>query len=81
MEGDKTIVPVYHPLSITSAIHKVSESIIKDHFISYLLDNDLICVQQSGFRQGRSISLQLLYVLNDLMEGDKTIFQITIHSV
>ena len=32
--------------------------------MSYLLDNDLICVQQFGFMQGRSTCLQLL---NDLM--------------
>ena len=36
--------------------------------MSYLLDNDLICVQQFGFMQGRSISLQRLNVLNDLTE-------------
>ena len=47
----------------------VFKSSIKDHLISYLLDNDLICVQQFDFVQGRSTSLQLLDVLSDLTEA------------
>ena len=53
-------------MRLTSVICKVFESIIKDHLISYLLDNDIICVQQFGFMQGRSTYLQ---ILNDLMEA------------
>ena len=45
------------------------ESIIKDHIILYLLDNDLISVHKFGFIQGRSTSLQLLNALNDLTEA------------
>ena len=55
--------------SVLQALSAVFESIIKDHLISYLLDNDLICIQQLGFMQGRSTCLQLLNVSNDLMEA------------
>ena len=68
-KGDKTIASNYRTVSLSSVICKVFESIIKDHLISYLLDNDPICVQQFGFMQGRSTSLQLLNVLIDLMEA------------
>ena len=63
--GDMTIVSNYRPVSINSVICKVFKSIIKDHPISYLLDNDLICIRQFGFMHGRSTSLQLLNVLDD----------------
>ena len=43
----------------------MSKSIIKDHLISYLLDNDLVCAQQFGHMQSRSTCLQLLNALND----------------
>ena len=45
------------------------KSIINDHLISYLPFNDLICVQQLCFMQGRSTCLQLLNVINDLTEA------------
>ena len=48
----------------------VFDSIIKDHIISYLLDNDLICIQRFGFIQGRSTSLQLLNDITEAWKGD-----------
>ena len=71
MKGDKTIGSNYHRVSQTSVICNVFESIIKDHLISYLLDNDLICVQQFGFMQGRSTSLQLLRLTEALVSNIK----------
>ena len=56
-KGDETIVLNYRKVSLTSVISKAFESIIKDHLISYLLDNDFICVQQFGFMLGRSTCL------------------------
>ena len=70
-KGDKTIVSNDRPVSQTSVICKVFKSIIKDHLISYLLDHDLICVQQFGFLQGRSTCLQLLNVLHYLTDAWK----------
>ena len=65
-KGDKIIASNYRTVSLTSVICKVFESIINDLLILCLLDNDIICVQQFGFMQGRSTCLQLL---NDLMEA------------
>ena len=44
--------------------------------MSYLLDNDLIYIQQFGFMQYRSTCLQLLNVLNDLIEAWKSITKV-----
>ena len=63
----ETTVLNYRPISLTSVICKVFESIIKDRLISYPIE-DLICIEQFGFIQGRSACLQLLNVLEDLTE-------------
>ena len=68
-KGDMTIGSNYHPVSITCVISKVLESIIKDYLMSYLLDNDIICVQQFGFMLGRYTCLQLLSILKDQTEA------------
>ena len=47
-KGNETIVLKSRPFTLTSVICKVFESIRKDQLISYLLDNDLICVKQLG---------------------------------
>ena len=48
--------------SVKPVISAVFQSIIKCHITSYIVDNDLACVQQFGFVLCRFAFLQLLNV-------------------
>ena len=59
-KGDKCKVENYRPVSLTSLVCKVLESIIKDKMLDFLNENDLIRDTQHGFRKGRSCLTNLL---------------------
>jgi len=42
----------YRPVSLTSICCKIFESLIRDHIMSYLLENDLLSTKQYGFIKG-----------------------------
>ena len=63
MKGNKAIVINHRSIILISVVCKAFESIIKEHLISQLLDNNLTCIYLFGFMQGISTTLQLLYVL------------------
>ena len=48
-KGSRSEVGNYRPVSLTSVICKLLESIIRDHIMSYLLRSDLLSNQQYGF--------------------------------
>ena len=50
----------YRPVSLTSCVCKIMESIIRDHILKHLNDNELLSDVQYGFRSKRSCCLQLL---------------------
>ena len=50
----------YRPISLTSVLGKIIESIIKDRVVNFLETNNLINTSQHGFRQGRSCVTNLL---------------------
>jgi Reverse transcriptase (RNA-dependent DNA polymerase)/Endonuclease-reverse transcriptase len=54
----------YRPISLTSIIGKILESIVKDNLVKHLESHGLIRNSQHGFRQGRSCLTNLL----DFME-------------
>ena len=61
--GSKANVSNYRPVSLTSVVCKIAESLIRDHIILYLI----VCSadrKQFGFIKGRSTVLQLLHVLD-----------------
>ena len=58
----------YRPVSLTSIICKVMESIVRDALVKYMKDNLLFTDRQFGFLGGRSTTLQLLKVLDDWTE-------------
>ena len=47
----------YRPVSLTSVCCKLLESLIRDHVMSYLLDNSLLSARQYGFIKGISTML------------------------
>ena len=68
-KGPKSDVGNYRPVSLTSVICKVLESIIRDHSMTHLLKNELLSSQQHGFIKGRSTALQLLNMLDNWTEA------------
>jgi len=65
-KGTRNLVSNYRPVSLTSVYCKLMESIIKDHIIGYLMDNNLVLPQQFGFIPGRSCTTQFLHVLDTI---------------
>ena len=53
----------YRPVSLTSVIGKILESIIKDEIAEYLEVHDKVGLSQRGFVKGRSCLTNLLKVL------------------
>lgn len=59
----------YRPVSLTSVIVKLMESIVRDAVMTFLKDNRVISNKQYGFISGRSTLLQLLTVLDQWTEA------------
>ena len=64
-KGPKTDACIYRPVSLTSVVCKMLESIIKDHIMQHLASNSLLNDHQYGFHPGRPCELQVLRILND----------------
>ena len=67
-KGDRKQPNNYRPISLTSIVGKVLESIIRDKIINHMEANNLFSNKQYGFITGRSTTLQLLKVLDDWTE-------------
>ena len=65
-KGDKQIPGNYRPISLTSVVGKLLESIIRDKIVRYLESHSLIGDSQHGFRNKRSCLSNLLTFYNDL---------------
>ena len=63
-KGNKNKVENYTPISLTSQVCKLFESIIRDAVVKYLETNLLIQDSQHGFRKGRSCLTNLLSFLD-----------------
>ena len=62
-KGKKVIVGNYRPVSLTSIIGKMMESIIRDRLVDHMMEHKLFCDPQHGFVPGRSCMTQLLTTL------------------
>ena len=58
--GKKTEPLNYRPVSLTSVVGKLCETVIKERWVSYLEENKVINESQFGFRKGRSCVTNLL---------------------
>lgn len=67
-KGNRNKPENYRPISLTSIVCKIAESIIKDHITKHLLENNLISTKQFGFVRGRSTATQLLSYLNECVD-------------
>ena len=59
-KGKKTLPESYRPISLTSIICKILESIICEKITDFVEENKLITKNQHGFRRNRSCSTNLL---------------------
>ena len=62
-EGPKRLTSNYRPVSLSSVIIKVMESLIKDAVLRYLMDHQLIIEMQHGFIPNKSFLTNLLTFL------------------
>ena len=59
-QGEQTDVNNYPPISVISIIAKVFERIVYDQLYSFLVNEEIITNQQSGFRSLHSTGTALL---------------------
>ena len=64
-KGDRNDPSNYRPVSLTSQVCKIMESIIKEEIFEHLTDHNLLNDGQHGFRNGRSCLSNLLTTLED----------------
>ena len=73
-KGDRTDPSNYRPISLTSQVCKIFESIVRAHILEHLETNNILSDQQHGFRERRSCLTNLLEMLEYwteiLDEGD-----------
>ena len=68
-KGARNRAENYRPISLSSIVCKLMESLIKEHVIKHLIDNKLISLKQFGFISGRSTVTQLLHYLDICIEN------------
>lgn len=68
-KGSKNEAGNYRPVSLTSVVCKIQESLIRDAIMEHMIRNELFSQHQYGFRPGRSCTTQLLEVLDDWSES------------
>ena len=59
----------YRPISLTSCLSKFVEGFVKDRLNYFLTSNNLICFQQSDFRNQRSTHDNLLFLTQKISEN------------
>ncbi len=68
-KGKRGIPGNYRPISLTSIVCKIMESLIRDQLMRHMLENDLLVDCQHGFLPGRSCSTNLLAALDAWTES------------
>jgi hypothetical protein len=63
--GDQKHACNYRPISLTSVVCKICESLIRDKMMNHLIVNNLFSDSQYGFRLGISCAIQLLEILDE----------------
>ena len=59
----------YRPISLTSCLSKLAERLIKTKLTKFLNDNKILVEQQSGFRNKRGTTDNLIYVTQKINEN------------
>jgi len=64
-KGSKTKANNYRPISLTSQLVKILESIIRTKMMEYLMDDNIVTHYQHGFVSKKSCSTNLLVTFED----------------
>jgi len=62
-KGNKTAVGNYRPVSLTSVVGRLMETLVRDQIVSHMMENGLFCDEQHGFVPGRSCMTQLVITI------------------
>ena len=65
-KGSKSLPSNYRPISLTSVVCKMLETLIRDKLVNHLEENNLLRDTQHGFRSKRSCLTNLLDFLHDV---------------
>ena len=57
----------YRPISLLPSLSKISERVIFDQLLGYFTNNNLLCLDQFGFRPGHSTELAALRLVDHLI--------------
>ena len=63
-KGARNRAENYRPISLTSIVCKIMESLVKEAVLTHMISNDLLSKKQYGFISGRSTDTQLLNYLD-----------------
>ena len=77
-KGKKADLSNYRPVSLTSIICKIMESLVREYILNYFNDNDFFSKKQFGFLKGRSTAIQLLNIIDKWSEYLETGGQINV---
>ena len=65
--GDKSLFNNYRPISLLPSLSKIFERVIFDQLLAYFTNNNLLCLNQFGFRPGHSTELAALRLVDHLI--------------
>ena len=67
-KGDRTDPSNYRPVSLTSQVCKLLETIVRKRLVEHLKENNILRDEQHGFREGRSCLTNLLETIEQWTE-------------
>ena len=65
--GDKSLFSNYRPISLLPSLSKIFECLVFGHVFGYFTKNNLLCLDQFGFRPGHSTELAALRLVDHLI--------------
>ena len=65
-KGSRNKPANYRPVSLTSVVCKLLETLIRDHMVEFLVKHKLINTSQHGFQKARSCLTNLLYFIKKI---------------
>ena len=75
-KGDKQCLENYRPVSLLSICGKIFERLIFNEMVRFLIENNLISSNQSGFKPGDSCINQLLSINHEIFKSFDDDFEV-----